>query len=1118
MAGGAPDPAPPGVRRRRLAAAGGAAALALAVVCFAALSWDVRSGDGVELEQAALSSTQRAELASVLRHKENREIQAAEARILARMAQQRPASQQQLLAQPPLPHWLPTPRRLAREFQQYAVKAQALDRHIRSIQHTIDEIGDPALSRFHHRLSALEKTAVHEPVQKPAVTVQRAPAPEDVQEAPAARQAAAKMSALEQQKAALERQVHADVVDNSRLQAEVYKEEGAAKEVDALEQQRGSLERQVHADVKDNTRMQTELYTEERTVATLSREVANDAWLKVDLSKAEGQVKQLKEQLRAADAKAVAQRHLAAKAKSSHAEAQQEFKSIAAEQKVVSKDVNNVVREMHDSAAHRRLAPASHTGPAKAQAPRSSRGYEGSTGYLTAGVAKGHDNDAMVAKAIKDSSPTLLAAERSKLEQEMQSIEKSQDEALKHIQHKLAVLHHKDGVDVHALIDAANKESPGTPVVQHAEDEAPTQALVAKPKPKPAVAGHQGAHAHAHAKPHAKPAQGQRGKGRLSEAAFKAVENLAREGPDDGQGAHHPHGDTVRQPAQAAVEHRSPGPEASGGKAAESASKLAADAKRAASKTAALVKVAAQAASKTAAANEASDKAVTAAKTGGHHAPAAAKKAGETAKAKAATAAPAAAPAKAVAKGASGAQTAAKPAASAVKKGAATAVQKGDKGSINPMAEINMALKAETLFNKIGDGHKKPAAKTGATAPHAAAAAAGATAKGGGAKKHAKASSKASKASAKETRSEINPLSIIDAAYAKAKQAHAVKVRAEEREKKAALRAAAAKKRAARRALAKLNTELHIHNAKPKPAAAAQAPRATKQVLTAAKPARHSSKPAAVAKKPVAAPRAEMDPLAVIEKALVQEKKTHVGGKTDEDTAAAKPKKGSLLDLFGKRVAGHVGTLMDKVHKSEGQGMGGKASKLDKEAHLHLKMDEVEKLAKELEKGKIQGSKKSVHTVHTARMEKEVDESAAPAQKQAKKAARRPKPTDGQLQEAKEKEAEKDLQVLYKKGLLQKHSPARVGAQGQGQGTHQARAGASDAESKKGVHYGLHSDKDMEAMADLENLHKVCVCSCVCVGVCVCGRVCVYHALSTCTHPQHRQVHAHSQRVGRTQR
>ena len=193
-----------------------------------------------------------------------------------------------------LPHWLPTPHRLERMFQQYAIEERALAKHVRAVQHKIDSISNPALSKFHHQLSALEKkTSVHEPVQRPAIAVQRAeapevgdrkiPAPPLQQQRPASgsedaqtrelehvKIAISDVSALEQEKTVLARdnsrlqaQVHADMVDNSQLQAEVYREQDSAKKVSMLEQEKNVLVREVHSDIVDNSRLQAEVLKEQ---------------------------------------------------------------------------------------------------------------------------------------------------------------------------------------------------------------------------------------------------------------------------------------------------------------------------------------------------------------------------------------------------------------------------------------------------------------------------------------------------------------------------------------------------------------------------------------------------------------------------------------------------------------------------------------------------------------------------------------------------------------------------------------------------------------------------------------------------------------------------------------
>jgi hypothetical protein len=91
------------------------------------------------------------------------------------------------------------------------------------------------------------------------------------------------------------------------------------------------------------------------------------------------------------------------------------------------------------------------------------------------------------------------------------------------------------------------------------------------------------------------------------------------------------------------------------------------------------------------------------------------------------------------------------------------------------------------------------------------------------------------------------------------------------------------------------------------------------------------------------------------------------------------------------------------------------------------------------------------------------------------KVVAKPAPSNGQLQEEKDQTAEKDLQALYKKGLLAKHDAIAPSGSGvRSTSAQHARASASSTH-KGGLQLGLKSDKDMEAMRDLESLHKVCV-------------------------------------------
>ena len=184
--------------------------------------------------------------------------------------------------------------------------------------------------------------------------------------------------------------------------------------------------------------------------------------------------------------------------------------------------------------------------------------------------------------ARRDADGRSLAMRRRKLKLEMQSIEKSEDKALLHIKHKMSDLNDAGGGYVPKLIAAANKASPDDshPV----EFPAKTQLLAAKPKHALAVAAarhgtSEHVHAHAHAHAHAQVARASsvprhvdtdkgvaakaaknaehRSRGTLSEAAFKAVEDLAREGDADVESkrpASHAHTSAhhvvVRQPAE----------------------------------------------------------------------------------------------------------------------------------------------------------------------------------------------------------------------------------------------------------------------------------------------------------------------------------------------------------------------------------------------------------------------------------------------------------------------------------------------------------------------------------------------------------------------------------------
>jgi hypothetical protein len=253
----------------------------------------------------------------------------------------------------------------------------------------------------------------------------------------------------------------------------------------------------------------------------------------------------------------------------------------------------------------------------------------------------------------------------------------------------------------------------------------------------------------------------------------------------------------------------------------------------------------------------------------------------------------------------------------------------------NAMDELSQAIKAEKLYKEIGDGKDKPAdEKKSEGSRTRESRGVGARALGVvGAPKSAGAADKGS-ASEKATtgrHKEIDPLSTIDKALAAARQAHKLKVHAEEKKKRAEERVAAARNLLRERARAKLNQELHINHLKS--SAKEKGGRTRRETSSATGQARGQAvvakhvKPDFLAKevkRQELASAKELDPLALIDKAIVEEKEhSHEdkGGEQEHGGAAASKaavKAGGdaeaqrLKELFGK-AATKVGALEDKV-------------------------------------------------------------------------------------------------------------------------------------------------------------------------------------------------------------
>ena len=284
-----------------------------------------------------------------------------------------------------------------------------------------------------------------------------------------------------------------------------------------------------------------------------------------------------------------------------------------------------------------------------------------------------------------------------------------------------------------------------------------------------------------------------------------------------------------------------------------------------------------------------------------------------------------AAEAAAVAKAAASNKAAASASLAAKAKKAAALVE----SNTNPMDELSQAIKAEKLYKEIGDGKEKPADKkrsertTTRESRGVGARALGVV----GAPKSAGAADKRS-ASEKATtgrHKEIDPLSTIDKALAAARQAHKLKVDAEEQKKRAEERVAAARSLLRERARAKLNKELHINHLKSSAKEKEGETRRDSSSSTGqATVGKHGKPLAKEVKREELASAKELDPLALIDKAIVEEKEhrhEEKGGEQEPGGAAASKaavKAGGdaeaqrLKELFGK-AATKVGALEDKV-------------------------------------------------------------------------------------------------------------------------------------------------------------------------------------------------------------
>ena len=1128
-------------RRRRLAACAGAA-LSVAIFCFVALGADESRGGPAGLlgDGAALSDTQRQEMAIILRRKEDMAIKAAEARIKARMQGREKGSHADVSSRGPQPetHSVPTPHDLLNKFERYAAEEHTLDSRMHATQDTINAINRPA-RKLEMQLKTLQRDGdlSHQPLAAGVVKD-------------------AKLQGAKERDAQQKEVQKTETEARIRELEKTADRERATAETD--EAQVSQLKQAVNEDVEHNSKMQAQLWKEEETILLLQRALARDASLKEQLEAKDAELAQKTKKLdrleEMAHGKTAKEAH--AKPDSSHQLDMHEFKSFAAEQKAIvddmhaheqstqnpgraakdefksfAQDEKDVVDDMHKVMAKTRKAIAEtrrETSPGLilkhlhvnipgviARAGTAAR----LAGNGEHGEAGSHTN--VPAGAAKDTAGSTLAATKADLEGEMQSIEKSEDAALSHIKKKMMNLDsiQTDGLDVNRLVTAAKEASYGgkardsdskAEILASVHENGQAAHKQVQPEAPKAHAGSASSRAHqvAHRR--------RSSKGGIRDDAIKTVEELARGNfPSPKPHAHYD---------AHAEEKQRPGPAEFAG---VQKSSVQTSEKRAAStrKVTAVESPAEKSRPHAAAAQPPqSSKAVGGSeskqKLAESSRPAATAAAAHAAHAASAAKAPSTAPVTATArsakletsKGAGGSKDLASHAGKKVEKGvvaskksasvAASTNAAASHGQISPLGEIDMALKAEKLFKKYGNGHDGSHAKSSPGGSHAK------SSPGGGAARVAAPSHEKSKSAAKakaassssdddNTRSshsshshsarrshEINPLSVIDKAFAKAKEAHAAKLRAEVAHNKAELRAAAAAKREHADALKKLNAELGLGQAHAAHQKTQQLAVRTKASHSASELQHAAAGKTAVGGKGAGRAKAdapaqlsepsEMDPLAVIDEALVKSKLHPQHAHADEKAAVKDDvvKPNSLEDLFGKKVAKHVGSLMDKVHRSEGRAdlakAAKKAAKPAKPQQRAEKMGEVQRLAKLIQKGKIEGDS-SRNPVHKARMEKEVDtDDKSVRSSKGKATAKAVKLTTGQMEEAKDREAETDLEALYKKGLLVNHAHVHSS------GAPTRQAGGGEDTQNTGVQRQRvpHTSKDQMAMEDLEKLHK----------------------------------------------
>ena len=469
---------------RRGRAEAGAVVLVIAVACLVTDAW--REQGSVEGKGTLLEETP-AYLA--LRHRENLEIRAAEARLKAKVADEDRRQENFMLPQgdEQAHRRVQTLENLAKKFEQYAKEKRTFDSHMRATQQTINKFQHPALA-MPRQPDPLERNTVS------SVAYRQEVKPVVVQYVEASEPAATLRND------AGERDL-VEVANQERKMIRRAESDGSA------------LKQEEKHDARGVRRMQQQPLKEEETMALLNKALMKDASLKSDLAAKDKMLAQMrakldrvKQLLHTSDERVVTHAHVTNKPlavdismkqmasmadhetetvvahgmhyQRPHKLLTQEFNNMAGAEKKVDDDMHHVMlaktivdggtwhgARWHALRGERATAPQQQaTALAPAPLPAAAETVQAAVtanGGDTASVRREinpltvidkaiHNEEGgkrsmkparqVLTDAIEDGSKASLAATKARLEKEMAVIERSEDAALLHIRSRVSAL------------------------------------------------------------------------------------------------------------------------------------------------------------------------------------------------------------------------------------------------------------------------------------------------------------------------------------------------------------------------------------------------------------------------------------------------------------------------------------------------------------------------------------------------------------------------------------------------------------------------------------------------------------------------------------------------------